>query len=83
MNFLSSLQENAAYYRENAKNMMVIDNKSDSDEDENNSDDSVERERNRYLRVKKSKKKEQEDLDTEDSMGFDKDTRDDTPVRNI
>jgi hypothetical protein len=57
MNYLSSLQENASYLRDTAKNMMVVDNRSDSDgAHDSGSEDSLERERNKYLNVKRPKK---------------------------
>jgi hypothetical protein len=50
MNFLSTLQNGAAYAQENAKKMMVYEN---PDSDDGGSDDSMDRERMKYIEKKK------------------------------
>ena len=80
MNYLSSLQENASYLRDTAKNMMVVDNRSDSDENKDSgSEDSVERERNKYLEVKKKKKPQP--IEKDDDIGFEEDSNNQTPPK--
>ena len=82
MNYLSSLQENASYLRSTAKNMMVVDNRSDSDQNEGSgSEDSVDRERNRYLQTKKPKKKDPKPIEKDDDIGFEDDSNNQTPPK--